>query len=67
MVWGPTGRCYASNITGQLVSDPVADTAIIGRDGPNVDHRWPVMWPGGWTAWRTLSAEAEVLNRRARS
>jgi hypothetical protein len=56
------GGCFLSFIEGELVSDRVTGTAIIGRNGGDAEQRFPVMWPAGWTGRRTLLAGVEVLN-----
>lgn len=56
------GACYLSFIEGELVTDPVTGTAIIGRNGGNTDERFPVMWPAGWTGRQTLFSDVEVLD-----
>lgn len=60
------GACYLSFIEGELVTDPVTGTAIIGRNGGDTDQRFPVMWPAGWTGRRTVSSDVEVLNPTGR-
>ena len=55
------GACFLSFIEGELVTDPVSGTAIIGRNGGEPD-RFPVMWPAGWTGRRTVLSEVEVLD-----
>jgi hypothetical protein len=56
------GQCYLSFIEGELVTDPVTGTAIIGRNGGSTDVRFPVMWPAGWTGQRTAFSDVEVLD-----
>jgi hypothetical protein len=43
--------CYTSGVSGELVDDPTAGTAII--DTMN-GQRELVTWPAGWSARRTL-------------
>lgn len=64
---GMHGGCFLSFIEGELVTDPVAGTAIIGRNGGTTDKRLPVMWPVGWTGRRTLFSGVEVLDPTGRS
>ena len=56
------GACYLSFIEGELVADPAAGTAIVGRNGGSADERFPVMWPAGWTGRRTASSDVAVLS-----
>jgi hypothetical protein len=55
--------CYLSNIRGELVTDPVAGTAIIEtRSGPGATtRRYPVTWPPGWTGRRSF-ADIEIVD-----
>ena len=58
------GGCFLNFIEGELVTDPVAGTAIVGPNGGSTDGRYPVMWPAGWTGRRTWFSNVEVLNPR---
>ncbi len=63
---GMHGACFLSFIEGELVTDPVSGTAIIGRNGGSTEERLPVMWPLGWTGRRTLFSDVEVLDPTGR-
>ncbi len=53
------GGCYMSGVTGELVADPAAGTAITdGMSGQRVAVTWPVGWTG-----RQAGSEVEVLNQ----
>ena len=52
--------CYTSGTEGQLVTDPVAGTAVIDRQS---GHRYAVTWPLGYTG-RDSWGEVEVIDDR---
>jgi hypothetical protein len=54
---GPPFPCPASLISGELVADTVAGTAIVSDD-----DRFPVRWPPGYVG-RVLGKEIEVLDK----
>jgi hypothetical protein len=53
--------CYTSGVSGELLDDPGAGTAIIdSMDG----RRVLVTWPIGWTARRALFGGTQVIDER---
>jgi hypothetical protein len=52
--------CYTSGVSGELVDDPTAGTAIIDSMG---GQRALVTWPVGWTGRRTLFG-VSVIDKR---
>jgi hypothetical protein len=52
------GGCYTSGVTGDLVADPAAGTAIVDEMGGRLVV---VTWPIGWNGRRSGS-EVEVLD-----
>lgn len=62
-LWAGSDTCYLSNITGELVADPISGVAIIERHTGNPDRTTRLDWPGGYTA-RLSGSEVEVLDRR---
>ncbi len=55
-----TVGCYTSGVSGQLVADDVAGTAIIESQS---GHRYAVTWPPGYTGRRSLG-EVVVVGER---
>lgn len=53
-----TVSCMTSSTNGDLVSDPVAGTALVEENGA----RYIVVWPYGWTG-RSSGSEVEVLDK----
>ena len=53
--------CFLSFIEGELVTDPAHGTSIVEAAG----HRWPVLWPDGYTGRRS-GLEVEVLDASGR-
>jgi hypothetical protein len=65
LIGGPDGNtnptqvgCYLSAITGPLIPDPSAGTAIVDEES---GHTYPVSWPPGFTG-RQNNNQVEVLN-----
>jgi hypothetical protein len=65
LIGGPDGNtsstqvgCYLSAITGSLITDPSAGTAIVDEESGDT---YPVSWPPGFTG-RQNNSQVEVLN-----
>jgi hypothetical protein len=53
--------CYDFSVTGSLIVDPSAGTAIVPESGGAKGTPEPLMWPLGYTAQRLASGQIEVL------
>jgi hypothetical protein len=62
---GSTG-CYLSFIEGELAPSDQEGTLVIEKGGPMPGHHTVVVWPGGYTARRSLLGQIEVVSYTGR-